>query len=253
MKKIIITLVLLGLVLPGVVGAQAKQPTKLEACTLKHDLTSVFGPDYIQGRTIVVNEEVAAKLMPEGDFPAAGFPVKDIGTADRRAFSLAIKGIVKGVGGLLGGTGCKNAAQVIADELDKKDPKTGEYTGTITKTMYDDLKKNCGGIPLVGGKLAKALQFLMKTAGVTSYYILPEAGTACLYDLIETFADWFFVFLLVIAGVFILWGAYTFISAGGAPEKLKTARNILIWACVGIAVAFISKGLVKLIEQLISA
>jgi FtsH-binding integral membrane protein len=71
-------------------------------------------------------------------------------------------------------------------------------------------------------------------------------------DLIYTVADWIFVALLVVAAIFIIWGAIEFITSGGAPEKVGSARNKLIWALVGVVVAFIARGLVVLITQVIA-
>lgn len=73
----------------------------------------------------------------------------------------------------------------------------------------------------------------------------------CLLDMVYTIADWIFVILLVVAALFIIWGAFQFVLSGGDPEKVTTARNKLIWALVGIIVAFISRGLVRIVAQII--
>ncbi|MEK7630674.1 MAG: pilin [Patescibacteria group bacterium] len=39
-----------------------------------------------------------------------------------------------------------------------------------------------------------------------------------------------------IAVVFILWSGFLFVSAGGNPEKIKTARTTLLWALIGLTV-----------------
>ena len=39
-----------------------------------------------------------------------------------------------------------------------------------------------------------------------------------------------------VAVVFIFWSGFLFISAGGNPEKLKTARDTLLWAIIGLTI-----------------
>ncbi len=73
----------------------------------------------------------------------------------------------------------------------------------------------------------------------------------CLLDRVYTIADWIFVILLVVAALFIIWGAFGFVLSGGDPEKVTAARNKLIWALVGVIVAFISRGLVRIVTQII--
>ncbi len=73
----------------------------------------------------------------------------------------------------------------------------------------------------------------------------------CMLDMVYTIADWIFVILLVVAALFIIWGAFGFVLSGGDPEKVTSARNKLIWALVGIIVAFISRGIVRIVAQII--
>jgi hypothetical protein len=73
----------------------------------------------------------------------------------------------------------------------------------------------------------------------------------CLLNMIYTVADWIFVILLVVAAIFVVWGGIEFVTSGGAPEKVGSARNKLIWALVGVVVAFVARGLVVLITQII--
>jgi divalent metal cation (Fe/Co/Zn/Cd) transporter len=74
----------------------------------------------------------------------------------------------------------------------------------------------------------------------------------CLLDLIETIVTYMFGILLVLAGLMIIWGAFEFVLSGGDMEMNKNARNKLIWALVGVAVAFAARGLVRLVEMLLS-
>ena len=41
-----------------------------------------------------------------------------------------------------------------------------------------------------------------------------------------------------------------FVTAGGSPEKVTTARNVLMYALIGLAVAVLAKGLIALVAKL---
>lgn len=79
-----------------------------------------------------------------------------------------------------------------------------------------------------------------------------NAETCCILDRIFSMADWIFVILLVVAGMFIVWGSFSFVISGGETEKVTSARNKIIWALWGIIIAFLSQGFVRIIVQIIS-
>jgi hypothetical protein len=63
--------------------------------------------------------------------------------------------------------------------------------------------------------------------------------------------NWMFTILLIVAAFFIMIAAFNFITAAGDPEKVKTARNFVLYALIGVLVAFAAKGLVKLIGTIV--
>lgn len=76
--------------------------------------------------------------------------------------------------------------------------------------------------------------------------------TCCLLDRVYTIADWMFVILLVLAGMFVIWAAFDFVISKGDPEKITSARNKITWALVGVIIAFLAQGLVRMITQIIA-
>lgn len=69
--------------------------------------------------------------------------------------------------------------------------------------------------------------------------------------LILGITDWIFVFLLVLAVIFIVLAAFQFVTAGGDPAQVSQARTKLIYAAIGIIVATLSKGLPIAIRSII--
>ena len=59
-------------------------------------------------------------------------------------------------------------------------------------------------------------------------------------------ALWIFPIMIVIAGFF-------FITAAGDPQKITTAKNIILWASIGLVIVISAKGLVRLFKELFEA
>jgi len=60
---------------------------------------------------------------------------------------------------------------------------------------------------------------------------------------VDAVANFLFVILLVAAVIFIIIGAFQFVTAGGKPESISEARQKIIWAIVGIVIALFAKAI----------
>jgi len=67
---------------------------------------------------------------------------------------------------------------------------------------------------------------------------------------LENIGNWLFATLMVIAFIFLIIAGYFFVTAQGDPEKVKTARNFVLYAVIGVLVALISRGLIMLVDEL---
>lgn len=67
---------------------------------------------------------------------------------------------------------------------------------------------------------------------------------------LETLVNWLFSILLIVAALAIVVAGYYFVTAQGDPEKVKAARNFVLYALVGVAVAVAARGLVALVKEL---
>jgi hypothetical protein len=89
------------------------------------------------------------------------------------------------------------------------------------------------------------------TKGATP--LLADHGMCCVMNSIYNITDWIFMILVAIAAIMVLYGAYSLLTGGGNAEKITTGRNYIIYAAVGLAVAFLAKavpGVVKIIVGL---
>jgi type IV secretion system pilin len=81
---------------------------------------------------------------------------------------------------------------------------------------------------------------------------LPDTTASSVNSAITKIGDILFGVLLLIALIYILLAAISFITAGGDPEKVKGAQNKILYALIGIGVAILAKGLIALIQSIIT-
>ena len=97
---------------------------------------------------------------------------------------------------------------------------------------------------------------LTQYKGCTDYgidvFVEEEDAQCCVIDKVLTVGDYIFVAILVVAILIILIAAWTFLTAGGNPDKVTSARNYLIYALVGIAVAFLARVLVRVVAAIMA-
>ena len=69
---------------------------------------------------------------------------------------------------------------------------------------------------------------------------------------LEQIVRWTYYIFFVLAVYFILIAAFSYLTAGGDPEKLKKAHSSLLWAFVAIAIALISVGAAQIVKSFIT-
>lgn len=78
-------------------------------------------------------------------------------------------------------------------------------------------------------------------------------GMCCTLQAVYKVSDWIFIVLMVIVVVLILWGAFQIVTAAGVPEKVTSGRNFILYALIGLVVAFFARALPALVKGLIGA
>lgn len=80
-----------------------------------------------------------------------------------------------------------------------------------------------------------------------------QCGACCILNGVYNITDWIFVGLMAISAVMIMYGAFLFVTAGAGkePEKASQGKSLLLYACVGIAIAFFSRALPSLVKLMI--
>lgn len=68
---------------------------------------------------------------------------------------------------------------------------------------------------------------------------------------VENLGNWLFTFALVAVPIVILVGAFMFVTAAGNPEKIKTGRQLILWAIVGLFIILGAKGIILIVSNII--
>ena len=103
------------------------------------------------------------------------------------------------------------------------------------------------------GLLAVPILGLAWTTGATNVTKVNSAPNLDVMNALNNIINWLFTILLVVAAIFIIVAAYYFVTAAGAPEKVEMARNFVLYALIGVLVAFLARGLVLLIGKIVGA
>jgi len=65
---------------------------------------------------------------------------------------------------------------------------------------------------------------------------------------LDTIIDIVFTVLISVAVLFLIIAGFYFVTASGNPEQLGKARNMVMWAIVGVVVALLARGIVTFIK-----
>ena len=69
-----------------------------------------------------------------------------------------------------------------------------------------------------------------------------------LLNTIVTFISWI---AIAIAPIMIMIAAFFLLTAGGDPKRVDTARRIILWTVIGLAIILLAKGLSSVLRQII--
>lgn len=75
-------------------------------------------------------------------------------------------------------------------------------------------------------------------------------GNVDIIKVINTLGDWLFTILFGVALIFILYAAFKLITASGNPEEVEKAKQTILFVVIGIIVALVAKGIVRVLASL---
>jgi hypothetical protein len=103
----------------------------------------------------------------------------------------------------------------------------------------------CGGVAFAGPAADD-------TVGGVTPVAPPEWEAGDVIMLIGKIVNWIFTVLMVVVVIMVLIAGYMFVTGGANPETTTKARNVLMYALIGFAVAMLSKGLIALVAAFLN-
>jgi len=76
-------------------------------------------------------------------------------------------------------------------------------------------------------------------------------GMFCILSSIHRVTDWVSYLLFAFVGVMIIIGAFTIVTAGGAPDKVASGRNYILYAVIGLIVALFARAIPAMAKAII--
>ena len=99
--------------------------------------------------------------------------------------------------------------------------------------------------------LALATLFVLPIACLADAASPPE--NLDLWDALETVVTYLFGLLIILAVMFLVIAGILFITAQGDLEKVKKARDFVLWALVGVIVGVLAYALVNFVQNMVGA
>lgn len=68
---------------------------------------------------------------------------------------------------------------------------------------------------------------------------------------LEKISGWLLGFLVAFATLMLIVAGFYFVTSQGDPEKIKKAKNFVLWALVGLGVGLLSTALVNFVQRMV--
>ncbi len=72
-----------------------------------------------------------------------------------------------------------------------------------------------------------------------------------LWDALEKVINYLFALLIIVAVIFLLIAGILFVTAQGDPDKVKKARDFVLWALIGVIVGVLAYALVNFVQSMV--
>lgn len=114
--------------------------------------------------------------------------------------------------------------------------------------MNSKIKSVVLSVSLIGLLAVSSLAFAQPQVNIPGTENSSNITTANgLLDVVKRLIGWVYVVFFVLAVLFILMAAFTYLGAAGDEEKIKKAKNQIIYAAVAIVVALLAVGFSSII------
>ncbi len=78
-------------------------------------------------------------------------------------------------------------------------------------------------------------------------------GVCCLLQTLYKVTDWIFVILVAVAGLFVIIGAMNLLTSAGDTAKVSSGRSYIMYAAIGLIVAFLARAIPAIVKLAVGA
>jgi len=76
-------------------------------------------------------------------------------------------------------------------------------------------------------------------------------GVCCLMNALYTITDWVFIITIAIVMLFVILGAFTFVTSAGDPEKTKKGSLYITYAAIGLGIGLLARAVPGIVRMVI--
>jgi hypothetical protein len=92
-----------------------------------------------------------------------------------------------------------------------------------------------------------------QVANIPGVQAVGPTSVGGIVDIIRAIVRWVYIIFFILAVLFILFAAFSYLFSAGDPEKVATAKNRIIYAAIAVAVAFLAVGFETIIRIFLTA
>jgi len=70
-------------------------------------------------------------------------------------------------------------------------------------------------------------------------------------EIVNNIINFIFYVAIVIFPIMVIVASFFFLSSGGDPTKVKTAKNILLYSVIGLMIVLLAKGIISVLESVL--
>lgn len=72
-----------------------------------------------------------------------------------------------------------------------------------------------------------------------------------LSDVVEGISNWLLNFAIILGPVLLVVAGVIFMTAAGDPNRVSTAKRMILWTIVGFLIILLAKGIVSVVKNLL--
>ncbi len=113
----------------------------------------------------------------------------------------------------------------------------------------------------IGLIAAAGILVLLPVVALGQTYQVPEAGSTILgttgftgvESVLTKVANWMLTILILVAIIFFIYAGFLYLTSAGEEEKVKKAKNSVVYGLIAVAVGLLAKGFIALVQSLTSS